>query len=215
MVEREHIQQLFEALSTHGYQLIGPTVRDCAIIYDVITSVDDLPIGYTDEQREGYYRLKKRDDEALFGYNVGPHSWKRFLYPPVLRLWRARREREGSSFEIIPEATEVPKRAFIGVHSCDLHAIFIQDRVFLGDKYVDPAYQERRDNVCIIAVHCGPAGGTCFCTSMHTGPRASHGFDLALTEVLTPPHHYFVAETGTGLGTELLPRQPFYLPVFD
>ncbi|GHO71869.1 hypothetical protein KSC_107610 [Ktedonobacter sp. SOSP1-52] len=97
VVERQHIQQLFAAHSTHGYQLIGPTVCDCAIIYDVITSVDDLPIGYTDEQGDGYYRLKKRDDEALFGYNVGPHSWKRFLHPPALRLWRARREREGAS----------------------------------------------------------------------------------------------------------------------
>ncbi|GHO80198.1 4Fe-4S ferredoxin [Ktedonobacter sp. SOSP1-85] len=204
VVERQHIQQLFEVLSTHGYQLIGPTVRDCAIMYDVITSVDDLPIGYTDEQREGYYRLKKRDDEALFGYNVGPHSWKRFLHPPVLRLWRARREHTGTSFQITPELSEVPKRAFIGVRSCDLHAIFIQDRVFLGDRYVDPAYQERRNNICIIAVQCGQAGGTCFCTSMQTGPRASHGFDLALTEVLTPPRHYFVAETGTALGAELL-----------
>ena len=62
---------------------IGPTVRDDAIVYDEIEAIDDLPRGWTDEQDGGHYRLKRRDDDALFGYAVGPHSWKRFLHPPV------------------------------------------------------------------------------------------------------------------------------------
>jgi sulfhydrogenase subunit beta (sulfur reductase) len=40
----------------------------------------------TDEQDGGKYRLRKRPDGALFGYAVGPHSWKKFLFPPVTRL---------------------------------------------------------------------------------------------------------------------------------
>ena len=35
---------------------------------------DDLPAGWTDEQDGGTYRLRRRDDDALFGYAVGPHS---------------------------------------------------------------------------------------------------------------------------------------------
>jgi sulfhydrogenase subunit beta (sulfur reductase) len=76
VVEHEHFQQLLVALRSRGYEVVGPTVRDNAIVYDALTSVADLPAGYTDEQDGGSYRLKKRADKALFGYAVGPHSWK-------------------------------------------------------------------------------------------------------------------------------------------
>ncbi|HXZ03338.1 MAG TPA: 4Fe-4S dicluster domain-containing protein, partial [Ktedonobacteraceae bacterium] len=160
-----------------------------------------------DEQDGGTYRLKKRSDKALFGYVVGPHSWKKFLFPPILRLWQARQE--GNGFEVIPENTEAPKLAFLGVRSCELHAISIQDKVFMRDDYSDPTYRSRRNSLCIIAINCGEAGGTCFCTSMETGPRATSGFDLALTEVISNEQHFFVIEVGSQLGTELLQTIPF------
>jgi hypothetical protein len=31
-------------------------------------------------------------DDALFGYNVGPHSWKKYLFPLALRTATARWE---------------------------------------------------------------------------------------------------------------------------
>src|SRR5207245_7703206 len=126
VLEYEHFQQLLAVLNDRGYQVVGPTVRDGAIVYDTLTSVADLPVGYTDEQDGGTYRLKKRADKALFGYAVGRHSWKKFLHPPIIRLWQARRE--GNGFHITPEDRASPKYAFIGVRSCELHAIAIQDR---------------------------------------------------------------------------------------
>src|SRR5712692_9164314 len=83
VLEREHFQRLLDVLRDKGYQVVGPTVRDNAIVYETLTIVADLPIGYTDEQDGGRYRLKKRADGALFGYAVGPHSWKKFRHPPV------------------------------------------------------------------------------------------------------------------------------------
>ena len=207
VVEREHFQQLFTVLQSKGYQVVGPTIRDYAIVYDTLTCVDDLPAGYTDEQDGGSYRLKKRDDQALFGYAVGPQAWKRLLHPPVIRLWQARRKEHG--FEVVPENTEPPKLAFLGVRSCELHAIAIQDKVFLREGYTDPTYASRREHVCIIAVNCGQAGGTCFCTSMNTGPKADAGFDLALTEVLDARQHYFVVEVGSELGDEIVQELPY------
>src|SRR6266702_2100518 len=198
VVEYEHFQHLFGALTGKGYQVVGPTIRENAIVYDTLAAVADLPIGYTDEQDGGTYRLKKQDNEALFGYAVGPHSWKKYLHPPVLRLWEARRE--GNGFELIPEKQEAPLLAFIGVRSCELHAMAIQDKVFTRTGFTDPTYQARRENVCIVAVNCGQAGGTCFCTSMQTGPKVETGFDLALTEALDADRHYFVVEVGTALG---------------
>jgi sulfhydrogenase subunit beta (sulfur reductase) len=202
VVDRDHLQDLFVTLTSKGYQVVGPTIRDQAIVYDTLTSVADLPIGYTDEQDGGMYRLKKRDDLAMFGYVVGPHSWKKFLFPPVMRLWQARRE--GSGFDVIPENDEAPRFAFLGVRSCELHAISIQDKVFMRTDYTDPTYQSRRNGLCIIAINCGQAGGTCFCTSVGTGPKVNSDFDLALTEVLEKDLHYFVIEVGSQLGSELL-----------
>ena len=202
VVEHEHFQQLLAALRSRGYEVVGPTVRDNAIVYDTLSSVADLPAGYTDEQDGGTYRLKKRADKALFGYAVGPHSWKKFLYPSITRLWQARRE--GDGFHITPENHAAPKYAFLGVRSCELHAIAIQDKVFMGSRYTDPRYQARRDDLFIVAVNCGQAGGTCFCVSMQTGPKATFGFDLALTEVLEANRHSFVVQVGTEMGAEVL-----------
>ena len=202
VIEREHFSQVLAYLNDNGYQVIGPTVREHAIVYDTLTSLDDLPVGYTDEQDGGSYRLKRRHDEALFGYAVGPQSWKKMLFPPSLRLWQA--SRSDSGFHIVEEQSETPKFAFIGVRSCELHAIAIQDRVFMHGKHTDPTYRARREHLCIIAVNCGQAGGTCFCASMQTGPRVESGFDLALTEILDEQHHYFVVEVGSELGIEIL-----------
>jgi len=44
-LERAHLQQLFDALIRRGYQIIGPTVRDRAIVYEQLNSVADLPMG--------------------------------------------------------------------------------------------------------------------------------------------------------------------------
>ncbi|MCI0528196.1 MAG: 4Fe-4S dicluster domain-containing protein [Nitrospira sp.] len=216
IINRNSLDVLFDALKQRGFTLIGPTVREGAIVYDTLASTADLPVGWTDEQEGGTYRLKKRDDEALFGYVVGPHSWKKFLHPPVLRLWQAKRDRDGSSiqagsgqgYQIIEEKEEPPKLAFIGVRSCELHAIAVQDKVFINGKYIEPFYKSRREGIFVVAVNCGQAGGTCFCVSMNTGPRATFGFDLTLTEVLEEDRHDFLVEVGTELGAEVLREIP-------
>ncbi|GIK12230.1 MAG: sulfite reductase subunit A [Candidatus Brocadia sp. AMX2] len=207
VLEQDHFQKLLDALIQKGYRIVGPTVGEGAIVYNELNSIADLPVGWTDEQDGGTYRLKKRDDQALFGYVAGPHSWKKFLLPSVLRLWQAKRV--GNSFQIIAENENTRKFAFIGVRSCDMHAIAIQDKVFMNGQYVDPHYQSRRTDAFILAVNCGKAGGTCFCVSMNTGPKATFGFDLAMTEILEGDRHYFVIETGTELGAEILHAVPY------
>jgi formate hydrogenlyase subunit 6/NADH:ubiquinone oxidoreductase subunit I len=197
------IGRLIEALVRRGYYVNGPTVRDGAIVYDQIESEKDLPAGWTDEQEPGRYRLKRREDEALFGYVVGPQSWKKYLHPANMRLFSA--ERQESTFRILNNETK-PKRpyAFLGVRACELAAIAVQDRVLLGDKYVDPVYGMRRTDAFIVAVQCTQSAATCFCTSMNTGPRAKGGFDLALTELIGPDGHRFVVEVGSERGAEVL-----------
>jgi len=201
------LESLFESLKKQGYQLVGPTVQNGAIVYDTLESVTDLPIGWTEEQEAGTYRLKRRDDEALFGYTVGPHSWKKFLFPSQQRLWQGRKKGDGS-FETLVDEEPAPRYAFVGVRACDLHAIQIQDQVFTGGSYQDPVYAANREDNFIVAVNCGQAAETCFCTSMNTGPRVDEGYDIALTEIIDSTSHYFVAEAGTERGNNLLAQIP-------
>ncbi len=200
--EVDGLDALLAALSQRGYRVMGPTIRDGAIVYDSVAGTKDLPRGWTDRQEAGTYRLEKRTDEAMFGFAVGPQSWKKFLHPPVETLWRARRS-EGQ-VEIEDSPGEDPKFAFIGVRACELHAIAIQDRVLLGDAFTDAGYRRRRDSAFLIAVNCGTAGGTCFCVSMGTGPEASSGHDVALTELIADGTHRFLAEVGSAAGAEIL-----------
>ena len=196
------LQRLIEVLARQQYTVIGPTIRDGAIVHDEIASERELPIGWTDEQQPGRYRLRARDDEARFGYRVGPHAWKRQLVPPEVRLWRARRDNGRLVFE--PARPAPARLALLGVRPCDLAALAILDRVYLEGPYVDPGYRARRAAALVVAVHCTEPGGTCFCASMGTGPRASGGFDLALTELIDRDRHEFVVEVGTKRGAAVL-----------
>jgi formate hydrogenlyase subunit 6/NADH:ubiquinone oxidoreductase subunit I len=199
------LDALFTALRAEGFEVVGPTLRDGVVAYDTISSSADLPRGLEDRQGPGSYRLAERGDDALFAHVVGPHSWKRLLHPPLLTLFKARRNGDGLAFEAGDGAP--PKRAFFGVRSCELAAIAVQDRVFLEGAHVDPVYAARRESCLLIAVNCTRPGGTCFCASMGTGPRATAGFDLSLTELLEPAHRFLV-EVGSPRGAAWLDAVP-------
>ncbi len=192
------LDEMLGLLKNRGYEVIGPTIDQDAIVYDTIETVDDLPRGWTDIQQPGSYRLERRDDDALFGYVVGPHSWKRYLFPPLTTVLTS--ERTESGWQMRPVEEEPPRYAFLGVRACELAAMAVQDQVFAEGDYVDPIYVARRQNALIIAVNCTQAAATCFCTSMNTGPRCSAGFDLALTELSDG----FIVEIGSERGAELI-----------
>jgi sulfhydrogenase subunit beta (sulfur reductase) len=209
VIAGDDFQILLDALQRRGYQTIGPTVRDGAIVYEEIDGVEDLPVDWSDEQGPGHYKLEHRKDGAFFGYTLGLHAWKRYLYPPVTCLWRAVRNCDG--FTIEEPTEEPPKMAFIGVRACELRAIEIQDKIYLEGPYTDPDYRERRASTFIVAMNCTRAGNTCFCTSMQSGPAVEDGFDLAMTELLPTNgvgEHIFVVEIGSTLGADLLADVP-------
>jgi sulfhydrogenase subunit beta (sulfur reductase) len=201
IIDRSELDRLIVILRDRGYTVIGPTIREEAIVYDEVNGLADLPEGWTDEQDGGTYRLRRRDDSALFGYAVGPHSWKQFLFPPRTLLMRAQRTDDG--FEVEPSDEEQPTFAFLGVRGCDLAAIHVQDRVFMGP-YTDPTYAVRRSSAFIVALNCSTPSGTCFCVSMGTGPKAGPGYDLGLTELLDEEGHRFLVEIGTERGEEVM-----------
>jgi ferredoxin len=205
VIEPEVLEDLIGALAGRGYRVVGPAVGDGAILYEDIHSASDLPIGWTDRQEAGSYRLERRTDEARFGYAVGPHSWKQFLLPARVRLWQARRGDDG--FEVEEEPAPDAPLAMIGVRACELHGIAIQDQVLLGGRYADRDYGARREGAFIVAVNCFEPAATCFCVSMGTGPKVEAGYDLALTEILDGAHRLLV-EVGSERGADVLDDVP-------
>jgi len=201
-LEVDKLEALIQLLQQRGYETYGPTVHAQTIVYAQIASARDLPRGWTDEQTGGHYRLRRRDDEAMFGFAVGPQGPKQLLFPPEEVLWDAVREGPGFAPRA-PEET-VRRRALVGVRACELAALGVQDRVFLQGPYAEPGYRSRRDALFIVAVDCCEPGGTCFCASLGTGPQATSGFDVVLTEVLDDGQHFFVAAPGSHKGSAVL-----------
>ena len=202
VIGRGSIGALIDVLKRRGFTVMGPRVESQAIVYGELDSDADLPAGWTDEQDGGTYRVSRRGDDALFAHNAGPNSWKSLLFPPTVRVWKGRRNGNGGLE--VDEPEQPPQYAFIGVRSCDLHAIAIQDRIFIGDRYVDHDYEARRRDAFIVAVNCGKAGGTCFCVSMGTGPKADSGFDLSLTELYEDGEHRFLVDVASERGASVL-----------
>ncbi|MEK7263133.1 MAG: 4Fe-4S dicluster domain-containing protein [Bacteroidota bacterium] len=202
ILERQQFDTLISTLQKNCYSTIGPTVCDNAIVYGEIMKTNDLPIGWTDEQERGTYRLKKRNDNALFGYVVGPQSWKKFLFPSSLKIFSATLNEKG--FQVTNEVPKETKYAFIGMRACELYAIAIQDKIFLNGQFIEPQYKQLREDAFFIAVNCGQAANTCFCDSMQTGPQADKYFDIALTEICNEKEHYFIIESGSEKAKKIL-----------
>ncbi len=195
---KAELNRLLKHLQSLGFTVLGPRLEDEAIVYGPVDTLADLPRGYGDSQQPGKYRLTHADHLYHFEFNLGPHSWKQFLFPPRVSLSTARLDSSGWAFETLRDPA--PQLAFLGVRACELAAIAVQDRIFMEGPYVDPIYKSRREAVLIIAVNCTVAAATCFCTSMQTGPKCQAGFDLALTEL----PDCFVVEIGSPRGAEIL-----------
>jgi ferredoxin len=191
---------LFDALTGRGYTVVGPTVRDGAIVVAELESAEELPYGWGVDTEAGRYRLRERADRAAFGHSAGPQSWKSVLHPSRARLWSADR----TTGAAVAEPPPAGKYALLGVRPCDLAAIGVLDRVLTAGRHVDPVYAGRRDGNLVIAVECTEPGAACFCASMGTGPGADSGFDLAMTELADQ----FLVRAGTPTGAEILADLP-------
>jgi sulfhydrogenase subunit beta (sulfur reductase) len=196
------LQGILNSLKEAGYIIIAPQVRASAIVLDELTSLDALPWGWRDRQAAGSYTIARSGSGGLFQYTCGPHSWKRYLYPPQRRLFSV--GFKDSDIQLERTDQPVPAYAFVGIRPCDLKAQALLDRVLAAPPYSDPYYRAVRRNLFIIAVNCLEPGGTCFCSAVGAGPRAETGYDIVLDEICDPDRHILIAEPGSRNGADLL-----------
>ncbi len=199
VIDTAGLARLVAVLLERGYRVIGPTLSENAIVLAELRSADDLPRGWGVDVGPGHYRLRRRDDDALFGHSAGPQSWKQFLHPPRQKLW---------SSDDGDEPAAPPRFAFIGVRGCDLAAIAVLDGVLGKGSHPDQNFAGRLRQIFVVAVNCTEPGGVCFCASMGTGPAVGPGYDLALTERLGEAGSRYVVEVGSEIGAEVLAQLP-------
>ena len=194
-IQRAAFDELFAALVARGYRRSG---RPSATARSSTTSsVERRPARGLDgraggrhlparaPRRRGAVRLRRR-----------PAVLEALPVPADVRLWRARRADGGARGRRGARraaALRLHRRALLraardrdpGPRCLGRRATPIRD------------YAARREGVFVVALNCGQAGGTCFCVSMETGPRATFGYDIALTEVLEDGGHCFLVEAGS------------------
>lgn len=205
VIAADQLEHLFVLLREAGHRVLGPLVRDGAIVQGELCSASELPIGWRDRQAPGRYRLERRDDLAYFGFVVGPQGPRSHITParePLVQIRRRAASLAVTSVEPQREAV-----ALLGVRACELAAMRMQARVWTQGEHRDPRVAARLDDAFVIAVECTEPGALCFCASMRTGPRVADeaGFDLRLTErVADADGHCFLIAAGSARGEALL-----------
>ena len=197
--QTDQLQKLLSNLLRKGYTCIGPQVRDGAIIYDELSSIEQLPRGINDKQAPGSYTLINNASTKFFDWANGPQAIKPLLFASREILWQSEQSADG---QLTFKTTEpdIKPIAIIGARACDIAAMKIQDQHFLQQQFVDPYYKARRKNLLIIAVNCSHPAETCFCHSTGDGPFVEDGFDIALTEL----EKDFLCSAQTHQGEKLL-----------
>jgi ferredoxin len=192
------LQRLFDVLADSGFTVIGPQALDGCIRYVETRTASELPWGISLSQDAGSSRPSQQAQGKCFAWANGPQALKPLLFAPQEPLWRL--SRKGNGFSV--EAVEAPPRplAVIGVRACDLAALRIQDRHFLGGPHPDPHYRARREGLFLVAVNCTHPSSTCFCASTGDGPEVKADFDLALSEL----DDGYVVQAGTAEGERML-----------
>ena len=170
-VRKREINSLLRKLS-RSYLIFCPVKKDGEFVFDEISSAEDLELEYITTR-------------------LPP---KKYLFPPVETFFSHEK-----GVIIDNKHRNADRRQLIfGIHPCDVNAILLLDRHFLGD-YKDPCYLRRRENTVIAALTCEEIGDNCFCESFGTGPSLKEGYDLLLTDV----GDRYLVEIGSKIGEQI------------
>ena len=173
----------FVAALQGRFRVVGPQPVDGQYLFGDVESPDDLHLDYTQ--------------------TVLPP--KKYLLPQREELLRFKLD--GSQIE---RAFDGPPTVVLGVHTCDLHAIQLLDKVFSAG-YADQPYRQRRENTLLIGVEClRPCTQHSFCKSMGT-LTATNVFDLHLTSL----GQEYAVDIGSERGRALLDEHAETRPAAD
>jgi sulfhydrogenase subunit beta (sulfur reductase) len=129
-------------------------------------------------------------------------SPRRFIYPSVQHLFQI--DRQTNTYLPIDPGPARTQLIF-ALHPCDVHALTVLDRTFLGGS-LDLYYAKRRRETYTVVLNCNRACDQGFCASMRTGPhlRLREGFDVVMTAL----DGEYLLEAGSNRGQRLIEAAP-------
>ena len=175
--EKEELRKLVDLLRGKGFRVVAPVLSEGVIRYREVSHGGELPSGVAEKLSRGSYRLIEGKEGSLFSYTHGPDSPKGYLHPPLTELLRVKPDLS----QEVP--LPVGRFAFLALRACDLKALDILGRVFLGGLFVDTHYAKLREGLFVVGVNCTAPSEVCFCGDMGSGPQISGGADLTVTEL--------------------------------
>ena len=186
-LHRDHLLPLLRRLG-RDHRLVGPVRTDHGdTLYAVITDLDRVTIDLEHQPQNSLKSFFFPQQEPLASYVSDQ--------PPGSRL----------QYSFHPLFPELIPTIYFGVRSCDLFAILYMDTIFLGGRYRDSCYEQRRRGAVFITLGCSRPFANCFCNATRNGPFLEFGFDLQLTDLGSQRNCFFV-ETGKAGGREIIRR---------
>jgi ferredoxin len=172
ILPKEQVPRLVGALMG-DYRVVGPVAK---------------------EPQFGFEPLHE-PEEVRLDYNITILPPKTALQPPKERIVRIHLNGE----PVVEPVMEATPTVLFGVHTCDLHALPLLDRVFSAD-YPDAHYLGRRRQTLVVSLEClKPCDEHSFCKDMGTF-AADDGYDLHLTDI----GDAYTVHVGTEAGAALL-----------
>jgi sulfhydrogenase subunit beta (sulfur reductase) len=161
------------------YDVYGPVKKKRGqVVFEQIKKADDLDVQYCSTM-------------------LGP---RQFIYPSRQILFDIDRQ-TGKYHTVLPERTK--RRLIFAIHPCDMHAISVLDKTFLG-VFKDIYYKKLREDTLTVVLNCNQACDNGFCASMETGPflHLKDGFDVVLTAKL----NNYLVEFGSKRGVSIITK---------
>ncbi len=175
IIPKSNLPEWVDALCK-DYRVFGPRPKKEQYIFEEIQTLEDVDLEYPT--------------------SILPP--KKILLPSKEVLFNFRPEQSQPEPQIEAAPTVV-----LGVHTCDLHAIALLDRVF-SSGYPDQHYLARRTKTILIGIECfNPCSEHAFCKSMGT-LSVHEEFDLHLTDL----GEDYAVEIGSEKGEALLVNVP-------
>jgi ferredoxin len=151
----KHLLEAWVDRLRQHYRIVGPKSLHGATVFGEIEHFDDLAMDYS--------------------YTVLPA--KKYLLPPREELFQF----NAQTMEMEANVETVPTVIF-GLHTCDLHAIMLMDKInYTG--FADQHYIARREQITLVSIECGtPCNAKAFCKDMGTYTLPEH-YDVHLTDL--------------------------------
>ncbi|MBE2267625.1 MAG: 4Fe-4S dicluster domain-containing protein [Anaerolinea sp.] len=140
-------------------------------------------------------------DEIVLDYHTSVLPPKKYLLPPREELF----DFNAKTMEMRPLIEEIQPTVIFALHTCDMHAMTILDKIH-DTGYADQHYQARRRKTTLVSIEClTPCMEHAFCKSMGT-LSVPDSFDIHLTDL----GDRYAVDVGSEQGEALVEGMTFF-----